>query len=438
VALKSGQSEQAQQAALSHTASLAGSDAGAQAFLDRLGIARVHGLPEFLETLKLLHCVGPLASNRISSISCSGGEASLIADLAQARGVEFPPLKAGQKSQLKQALGPMVALANPLDYHTYIWRDGAKMAQAWEGMTGSEIALTLSIVDYPHTDTADWECATNAALEVRRTTGKPFAVVSTLPELMPQGVAQQLLDGGVVPMAGLHEALTAVRASVSIRPPDPEPVLLAGGTCSDHLMSERDAKAALADYGLIIPANHHADCAEAAGALAQGLNEPLVLKGTGLAHKSEHGAVRVGLTADQVAGVAREIATDGFLIEEMITGGVAELLVGVVQDPAHGFVLTIGAGGVLTEVMQDTVSLLIPATRDRVEAAIGRLKYMPVLAGYRGKPAAHMGAILDAVAAVQAYVLANGAHVGEIEINPLICTPDRAVAVDALIRKGQE
>ncbi|PCH65961.1 MAG: acyl-CoA synthetase, partial [Rhodobacteraceae bacterium] len=178
VALKSGQSEQAQQAALSHTASLAGSDAGAQAFLDRLGIARVHGLPEFLETLKLLHCVGPLASNRISSISCSGGEASLIADLAQARAVAFPPLGAGQKSRLKQALGPMVALANPLDYHTYIWRDGAKMTQAWEAMTGSGIALTLSIVDYPHTDAADWACATNAALEVRRATGAPFAVVS--------------------------------------------------------------------------------------------------------------------------------------------------------------------------------------------------------------------------------------------------------------------
>ncbi len=438
VALKSGQSEQAQQAALSHTASLAGSDAGAQAFLDRLGIARVHGLPEFLETLKLLHCVGPLASNRISSISCSGGEASLIADLAQARGVVFPPLEAGQKSRLKQALGPMVALANPLDYHTYIWRDGAKMAQAWEGMTGAGIALTLSIVDYPHTDAADWDCATNAALEVRRATGAPFAVVATLPELMPQGVARELLDGGVVPMAGLHEALTAVRASASIGPPDPAPVLLAGHASAGDLMSEHDAKAALAGYGLTIPANRHADCAEAAGQVAQGLNEPLVLKGTGLAHKSEHGAVRVRLTADQVAGVAREIATDGFLVEEMVTGGVAELLVGVVRDPAHGFVLTIGAGGVLTEVMQDTVSLLIPATRDQVEAAIGRLKYMPVLAGYRGKPAADMGAILDAVAAVQAYVLANAGHVSEIEINPLICTPERAVAVDALIRKGPE
>jgi acetyl-CoA synthetase len=118
VALKVGQSAQARAATVSHTASLAGSDAGAQAFLDRLGIARLHSLPEFLETLKLLHCSGPLSSSRIASISCSGGEASLIADMAVGRDLEFPLLTAAQRGRLRVALGPMVALANPLDYHT--------------------------------------------------------------------------------------------------------------------------------------------------------------------------------------------------------------------------------------------------------------------------------------------------------------------------------
>ena len=170
--------------------------------------------------------------------------------------------------------------------------------------------------------------------------------------------------------------------------------------------------------------------------MAAGLNGLLALKGVGLAHKSDHGAVRLGLAAADVARVAAEIGTDGFLIEEMAGAGVVELLIGVTRDPAHGFVLTIGAGGVLTEILADTVSLLVPSGSVQVEQALRRLKCAPLLGGYRGKPAAGMGAILAVVRAVQDYVIANAATVDEVEINPLICTPEGAMAVDALIRKA--
>ncbi len=438
IALKSGTSEQAQQAALSHTASLAGSDAGAQAFLDRLGIARVHGLPEFLETLKLVHCVGALGSNRISSISCSGGEASLIADAAKARGLTFPALSEPQKNHLRAALGPMVALANPLDYHTYIWRDAPAMAKAWAGMTGEDIAMTLSIVDYPTSQIGDWACATQAALEVRAMTGAPFAVVSTLPELMPKSVAQELMQGGVVPMVGLNEALVAVAAAAAAasRTPTAEPVLLPRKTAAYSLVSEAEAKAALAGCGLVVPVNSQAGSSEAIAEKAQGLTAPLALKGTGLGHKSEHGAVRLNLAPDQVLAAAQNMDVEGYLVEEMVTGGVAELLIGVIQDPAHGFVLTLAAGGVTTELLQDSTSLLIPSERAQVKQALNRLRCAPILAGYRGQPGADTESILDAIDAIQAYVLANADTVGEVEVNPLICTPTRAVAVDALIRKG--
>lgn len=436
VALKTGTSEQAQQAAVSHTASLTGSDSGAQAFLDRLGIARVTSVPEFLETLKLLHCVGPLSSRQIASISCSGGEASLIADMALGHGLDFPPLQTVQKKQLRQALGSMVALANPLDYHTYIWRDTDAMTRAWAGMTGDGISLTFSIVDYPHTDASDWICATNAALEVHASTGAPFAVVSTLPELMPQGIAHQLMQGGVVPMSGLAEALAAVKAATDIHAPDPMPVLLPGENLAVTLLCEAEAKSVLSPHGLVVPVRRIADSVAAITKAAQDLHAPLVLKGAGLAHKTEVGAVRLNLAADQVAEAAQGILSTGYLIEEMITDGVAELLIGVLRDPAHGFVLTLGAGGILTELMQDTVSLLVPSTREQVKQALTQLRIAPLLAGYRGKPGANMEAILNAVDAVQAYVLANAHSVSEVEINPLICTPNTAVAVDALIRKA--
>ncbi|KIC07019.1 acyl-CoA synthetase, partial [Leisingera sp. ANG-M1] len=104
IALKVGKSAEAQAATVSHTASLAGGDAGAGALLSRLGIPRLDDLPSFLETLKLLHAAGRLPSNRIATISCSGGEASLAADTGHARKVEFPPLNERQKTDLRDAL----------------------------------------------------------------------------------------------------------------------------------------------------------------------------------------------------------------------------------------------------------------------------------------------------------------------------------------------
>lgn len=436
VALKVGASEQARQATVSHTASLAGSDAGAQAFLDRLGIPRVHALPDLLETLKLLHCYGPLPNRNIASISCSGGEASLIADMSVGTGLEFPKLTETQKTHLREALGPMVALNNPLDYHTYIWRDEAAMTKAWSGMTGEDISMTVSIVDYPTTDASDWVHATQAALNVRANTGARFGIAATLPELLPLDVAQTLMDGGVVPFMGLREALSACQAAANIRKPSETPVCLPSDRPAETVLSEAASKSALAEHGLVTPQSRSVIGPEALAKAVTDMRAPFAVKGVGLAHKSEHGAVRLEVAAEDVAQVAADIGTEEILIEEMITGTVAELLVGVVRDPAHGFVLTLGAGGVLTEVLRDATSLLVPASRDQVISALGTLKIAPVLAGYRGKPAADLEKITQAVMAIQSYVIANADTVGEVEANPLLCTPDRAVAVDALIRKA--
>ncbi|WP_170335853.1 acetate--CoA ligase family protein [Ruegeria arenilitoris] len=435
IALKMGRSSHAQAATISHTASLAGGDAGAQAFLDRLGIARLNDIPSFLETLKLLHITGELDGNGLGMISCSGGEASLAADMAEDRDLRFPALTDTQRANLRDALGPMVALANPLDYHTYIWRDTDAMTRAWKSLVGQDIAMTMAVVDYPHTDATDWECATQAALNCVAETGRPFAVTATLPELMPEDVARRLRDGGVVPFAGLHEALAASEAAAPRSHEVADPVLLPSDTNADQILTEAEAKDALAEFGMPVPKRVVA-CPQDAGQAVHGLNGPFAVKGVGLAHKSEHGAVRLGIEAEEIDATALDIGTPEILIEEMATGGVAELLVGVTRDPAHGYVLTLGAGGILTEILRDTVSLLIPASREAVRTALGQLACAPLLAGYRGKSAANIVATLDAVEAVQSYVIANATTVDEVEVNPLICSADGAVAVDALIRKA--
>ncbi|WP_323775676.1 acetate--CoA ligase family protein [Leisingera sp.] len=439
VALKVGKSAEAQAATVSHTASLAGGDAGAGALLSRLGIPRLDDLPSFLETLKLLHVTGRLPSNRIATISCSGGEASLAADTGHARNVEFPALSERQKTDLREALGPMVALANPLDYHTYIWRDAEAMTRAFSAMMDPQLAMTMLIVDFPREDrcdASDWECTIQAAIGSREQTGANVGLVATLPELMPEDVAARLMAAGVVPFCGLSEAISACEAASLPQPPAPAPLLLPTPVVEPDLVPEAEAKRQLADYGLRIPRFKRAASATNARAVAVDVGFPVVLKGEGLAHKTEAGAVALNLTSGQeVSDAAFNMPASRFLVEEMVTGAVAELLIGVVKDPAHGFVMTLAAGGTLTELMEDSASFLLPASDAEINAALNALRIARLLDGYRGAPAADREAVLRAIRAVEAYVTENALGLEEIEINPLLCTPSDAVAADALMRR---
>ena len=424
IALKVGASEQAQRATVSHTASLAGGDAGAGALLARLGIGRV------------LHVAGPLDAPTLSSVSCSGGEASLAADTAHGRAVTFPALTQGQRGALAEALGPMVALSNPLDYNTYIWRDAPAMTRAWAPMAADHIGLTLLIVDYPHTDATDWDCATQAALGVRALTGRPVAVVATLPELMPFDIARRLIAGGVVPMNGLTEAIAAAEVAAHMGAPVALAPLPPGAARDGETLTEAEAKAALTAFGVQVPKSVSVQ-GESSPDLT-GMAAPFAVKGLGLAHKTEAGAVRLNVATEHLSAALADLPGTGAIIEEMVTDGVAEVLVGVTRDPAHGFVLTLGAGGVLTEMLADTVSLLVPSDEGAVKQALTKLKCAPLLTGYRGRPAADIDSIVAAVMAVQSYVIAQVDVISEVEINPLICTPTRAVAADALIRIAKD
>ena len=440
VALKVGKSIEARNATISHTASLAGSDAGANALLEHLGIARVDDLPTFLETLKILHVAGPLPSGQIASISCSGGEASLIADMAHDMTLTFPPLTNLQETRLLAALGPKVTLANPLDYHTYIWRDVAAMTRAFSAMIVPEIAITFLIVDFPRgdiCDPSDWECVIQSALDTRAATGGTIAMVSTLPELMPEHVARRLMAGGIIPMGGIRAALAATEAAHQ-RAPSPADLIVPSKSMPAETISEADAKRALQMAGVTVPKLLTGDL-ETLAKHADIQHGPFVLKSTGVAHKSESGGVALSLTSgDAVRQAGAKMSSATFILEEMIADPVAEILIGVVKDPAHGFVITIGAGGLFAELLKDTASILMPASRDHFKQTLNRLKFSKIFNGYRNQPAGNIDALLDAVEAIQSYVLANLDTIEEVEVNPFILTQTRAVAADALIRKRND
>ncbi|WP_193183207.1 acetate--CoA ligase family protein [Nisaea sediminum] len=443
VALKVGRSEEARAGAVSHTASLSGEHAGASALLRRLGIAEVRSLSAFLETLKMLHVAGPLASNRIASMSCSGGEAGMMADTALGFDLNYPPLTQEQKQELGEALGPKVALANPLDYHTYIWGDTDATVRTFGAMMRGAADFGVAVLDFPRAglgSVADWEKVIDAVEITRSGTGKPMGILASLPENLPEDVARRIMARGIVPLTGLEDALAAVEAAafigrVRLADHAPLPPLQPNDS---RIVGEGEAKRMLAGFGVPVPGSVETTRGGLAAAAAE-VGYPLVLKGLGLAHKSEAGAVVLGIDSEvALMDAARGMKADRFLVEPMVAGAVAELLVGVTLDPAHGYLLTLAAGGTKTEILEDSTCLLLPVTAEEVDAALSRLRMAPLLDGYRGAPAADRPAIVAAVLAVQDFVTAHHGLVEEVEINPLLCLEEGAMAVDALIRMGEK
>ena len=445
VALKVGRSEQARAAMVSHTNSLAGAEAGAQALLDRLGMARIHSVPAFLESLKLLHYGGSLPGRRIASISCSGGEAALMGDAVCDFGLIYPALTEAQKTALRRALGERVALANPLDYHTYIWGDRARMQDTFATVMRGDADLTLALLDFPRDDRCDagaWRPAVDALVGASQETGGRLAVVATLPENLPEPVAEDFAARGVTPLMGVTEALAAAESAARCGeflsgPRPPELLLAESAPGSLETVVGRAAQRRLSVYGLAAPSGGTARTPTEAATLAQEIGFPVVLKGLGIAHKTEAGAVCMGLVnAPEVTRAAERMAptVSGFGVESMVGDAVVELLIGVVRDPVHGFVLTLAAGGILTEVLGDSLSRLLPVTGDDIVAALGGLRVAQLIQGYRGRPSADRTAIVSAVQGVCAFVSDHADRVEEIEVNPLICRPHDAIMADALIR----
>ncbi|PWW04063.1 acyl-CoA synthetase (NDP forming) [Hoeflea marina] len=447
VALKIGRSEKAQAATMTHTASLAGNASASSALLARLGIIEVHSIAVFLETLKLMHAFGPLPGPSVVSVSCSGGEASLMADMASATNIEFRDFTTASRSALRAELGAIVTIANPLDYHTFIWGDVPKMTAVFAAVMADAFDLAVFVLDLPRGDRCDpsgYRCAVDAIIAARGQTGARVAVLASLPENLSEDLAATFQAAGIATIHGMEEGLAAIDAAIAAGrrgSAAQAPVLLAPPALPGTvLLSEADSKAALGPFGLRMPESATAPTAEGILEASEVLAFPIVLKGLGIAHKSEAGAVVLDITDTETlraAALAMEAVATGYLAEEMITGTVAELIVGVSRESSGMLQLTMGAGGVMAELFADTASLLLPASPDAIRAALARLKISRVLAGYRGRPAADIGAVVDAVNAICRYAEANADRLIELDVNPLIARAADAVAVDALIRLSE-
>ncbi len=447
VALKAGRSEKGARATVSHTSTLSGSDRLYDALFERFGVARVHSVPAFIETLKLLDLTGPLPGNRIASLSCSGGEASLMADRAEAYGLVFPDLEPAHAARLRATLNDFVDIANPLDYHTFIWGHREEARATFSAMLSGGFDLAILVLDFPtleRCDVSSWYVMLEEFIASARDNDARAAVLSSLQEGMPEDVARWLRDEGIVTFSGVEEGLTAVAAAASIgtarakgtSEPLGDAPALAGDVAT---LNEWDSKELLRAAGLTTPNGAIVAVPEAVRA-ADGIGYPVVMKAVSetLAHKSEAGAVLLNLANEQDAeAAAHKLAaiSDRILVEEMVRDGIAELLIGAVRDPQFGPHIVIGAGGTMVELLRDSRIVLLPASRAEIETALRSLQCFPLLEGWRGKPAGDTDAAIDAIEAVCRFVEENTDRIEEIDINPLIVRPNGsgAVAADALI-----
>ncbi len=449
VAMKTGTSALGAVTAMSHTSSLAGADEMYTALFERLGIARTETIVEFVETLKFLSVNGPLHGCSIASMSCSGGEASMIADQAEKLDLKMVAFSDHTKNKLVKLLGERVQIANPLDYHTYIWGDYATMLQCFKTVLEETFDCSILVLDYPREGVcsmAAWEIAEKALVDAVSATGQRAVVMSTMSENLPAMARERLIDAGVSPMQGLRECLQSIRAAAFIgdaQARDTQNLAvphIPTMPAESSLLDEVHSKSLIAEFGIPVP-NGVTCITRIADDVTDDIHYPVCLKivSKKIAHKSDGGGVVLNIVdrnALHSAMMSMQYLTGTFLIEEMITDVIAEVIVGVKRDAQFGLVVVIGSGGILVELIRDSVTLLLPLTEQSISVALDKLRVSKLINGFRGRPAGDRAATIEAILNVQKFALNHQERLLELDINPLLIRPagKGVIAVDALLR----
>ena len=453
ITIKSGKTKASAKIALSHTSSLTGSDELYNALFERLGIARVETVPEFLETLKLINVLGVIEHGGVASMSCSGGEAGMMADLIDGLEINFPSLSSSYKAKVKQTLNDYVEVDNPLDYHTFIWGDRKRTSECFSAMMSGQFAATMLLLDWPkskESEQKDWDATLFALSDALSGTSEKAIVLASMADCMPKRIIEECLSLGIAPMVGLDVCLKALnhsykigRAFSSNSSPDLEVLRNSSEHKSKQQLTEYQGKQLLKKYGVTIPMGCLVENVTEAIKAAEEISFPVTLKVSGakLAHKTELNGVRLNI---QNVKTLKEACDDLFkispelLIEKMIESPICELIIGMDYDPTFGKHIIVGGGGVFVELLQDSSVLILPVSREDIRQALSNLKVFKLLEGYRGGLKGDIEAVIDSVMSVIELVRTN--EVEELDINPLLVLKgsDGVVAADTLIKLYSE
>lgn len=453
--LKVGRSEAGRRAAESHTGSLAGTDAIYDAALRQAGIVRAEspqGLVDFLD----YHGRGATAPQPggVGVLTISGGAGVWTADRLADFGVDLAELSPETTAKLADVLPAFASPQNPVDATGQILNQPELFAACLDALLDDRGVTTLVVLlglqERNGTDLAAqiveagrrrpdvriavaWLAGPDAAYDLLR--GEGISVFSDLARCV-EAVA------GSMTAARFGAARTA-RDVVAPAPLAEAPVAALGSAPTEH-----GSKALLRELGVPVPRGMLCADRDEAVQAAQWLAGPVVLKGQvrGLAHKTEHRLVRLGVEGDEavaaafdeigasMAAAADAARVEGVLVEEMAAPGV-EVIVGCVDDAAFGPTVMFGLGGVLVEVVEDVAFRVAPVDRDEALAMIDETRGVRILDGFRGGAVYDKAALADVIAAVSQLASTHRATIAEIEINPLRVLPEGqgVVALDALV-----
>jgi acyl-CoA synthetase (NDP forming) len=447
LALKSGTSRSGQRAASSHTAALAGAEAAADALFHQAGVIRASSLEELIDTATLLAGQPRLSGRAVGILTNAGGLGILCADACEAVGLEVPELGSETIAALRSVLPAEASVANPVDM--------------LGGATAETYAETLPhLLADPHVAAAIVlfvpavsATAEEVAAAVERTARIVDAGKPTLAVIMSsEGIPEPLRGSRAVAAFAYPESAAralgrvAQRADWLRQPQGVVPVVggIDRGTAQavvdralagddDAWLDPADTRVLLAAYGIPLVPERTAESVDDAAATARELGFPAVVKTAAPgAHKTETGGIALDLADESAVRAASERIGLPVVVQPMVPGG-AELLAGVVQDPVFGPLVAFGPGGIYAELIGEASFRIAPLTDLDAEELVTTGKAGRLVAGFRGAPAASVGALTDLVYRL-AVLGEELPAVAELDLNPVLALPDGCLALDARVR----
>jgi acyl-CoA synthetase (NDP forming) len=458
---KVGRSEAGRRAAASHTGSLAHSGAIDDAIFRHHGIIRGEDLDHMLDMAAAFAFCKMPRGNRVAVVTGSGGSAVWMSDLLAAHGLELPVLEEDLQQRLMALLPSYASAQNPVDGTAQAIHE-VGYAKLVEIVRESQLIDTILLIGSLANEATARQRAEELAA-VTDDTEQPI-LLSTY-TTATSGAMAAFAEAGIPCYTSMPSCARAIRALVDYaqfqarwrrrQTPQKTPTALRGEVGrtlgnAKPVMTEAAAKAVLARYGVPRPSEALVTSAEEAVVAAAQIGGSVALKvqAPGITHKTEAGAVALGVTgADsireayrRVVGSARaahpEAAIDGVLVQAMAPPG-REMILGVTRDPDFGPMLMVGLGGIHVEVLRDVVFAPVPIGRDEALSLLGDLKGAGLLDGVRGAPPADRAALAELIATLSRFAADHEDLIDEIDLNPVIVHPEGQglTVVDALIVK---
>ncbi len=465
IVLKFGITDAGKQAAASHTGAITGSDEVFSAVCKQYGVIRVNDCNELYEqaiVLRQKKCKLP-KGRRAASMSLSGGNVVQMADVGTHLGLSWHNYTAKTDARLGELIPGYGKVSNPTDMTSLATGQPEIYRKAME-IISEDDNVDVMIPVFTFAPRADLE----HAAKLSRDAAKPLVLLVTGGcHDDPSLTVDSLVAMGASAYRNTVDTLRYVRTAIGYReflearraqpaPVRPQGIDQAGvakvlGATGDRTLTEREAKSLLAQYGLPVPKELLATSADEAAAHFRSINGPVALKieSADIAHKTEAGAIRLGVSGEAVVRQAYEevraaalrykadARIAGVLVQEMVPRG-TEMMLGIVRDPVFGPLIAVGFGGIYVEVMRDITYRIPPVDGPAAREMLGELRGYKILEGVRGMAPSDIEALVDCIVRLSWLAHEHGATIRELDVNPLTVLAKGAKVVDALLVVGRD